>query len=518
VHKNFFVCPNLHTHHVKLLLHILQILCGLNESKRNNLFYYTMFCFYGGIWLAVAAFYIVSFVSIKDVSNISTASIRAVYSIICIATLLLSVITLCLNKTICFLYICLVLSGIFLAIGVDKNTLEQTETIDFQKVGGYFGLVAAAISIWLGFVELINATIGNGNELIQVGQWHFIETIYSKDDNDEDRRSSTYDLDNYEATKRKFFPQQHPPYSPKSELASEHEITFSRNNNNNNNNDDPEAIPENNYVNTSSGTSKYYDTTEYTPSLLPTPYNPHERGYASFYNDEGRIQATDIALPPVDIETGYGTETTKNNTTDEYTYDMDDDDEIDLLQNTTSRYNEKQRPEDNDHHRRNRRNGNPPSNRPAPGRRNNSRSRSRSNDSRDNNNNNDVYICDNTSIASNYETASESSQPGRRDPDRDRDDRNRRISHRQRSFQSSTETPLTDNTIVNERIRGIIHQTINNNPSVEEIVIDLTESSTSPTRLPRRQSFSSVTSWSSDFDHTSVAKSLKSKPNVTIDI
>ena len=53
-----------------------------------------------------------------------------------------------------------------LAAGVDYGTVD--------KIGGYFGLVTAAIAYWLAAAELVNDILGEGEELIPLGHFDFV--------------------------------------------------------------------------------------------------------------------------------------------------------------------------------------------------------------------------------------------------------------------------------------------------------------------------------------------------------
>lgn len=75
-----------------------------------------------------------------------------------------------LNKTISVLYFALILSCTFFTATISNDAAQEINEV-FRFIGGYLGMVAAVISIWLSFVELLNENYGGGKELVVLGQW-----------------------------------------------------------------------------------------------------------------------------------------------------------------------------------------------------------------------------------------------------------------------------------------------------------------------------------------------------------
>jgi len=74
-------------------------------------------------------------------------------------------LTFKLNKTICSLFFLLGVTCILLSFGVHNTTVDI--------VGGYFGILTSANAFWLAYAELVNDVIGEGKEIIPLGQWQW---------------------------------------------------------------------------------------------------------------------------------------------------------------------------------------------------------------------------------------------------------------------------------------------------------------------------------------------------------
>jgi succinate-acetate transporter protein len=144
----------------------------LNQSKHFNRFYYTSFCFYGALSVAIGTYYIVSIISSESRSVVrpSAPLLRLVCILIAVISLSFFILTFNFNKTISVLYLTLILSCIFFAAATTNDNAQET-TESFYYAGGYLGFIAAILSMWLSFVELLNDAYGGGKELVPLGQW-----------------------------------------------------------------------------------------------------------------------------------------------------------------------------------------------------------------------------------------------------------------------------------------------------------------------------------------------------------
>jgi hypothetical protein len=171
--------------------------------------------------MAIGTFYLVSILA-RDLKTLlpSPFLLRVVCSLIAICSALLSIATFALNKTVSSMYLALILSCIFFTVGVSDN-LAHPYNDPFPFIGGYFGLLAAVISIWLSFVELINAVFCGGNELIPLGQWKVSidkTTFVNQRHVSDTARRTPQEYDDENEMNRMFFPTQ--------SKTSEEEITF----------------------------------------------------------------------------------------------------------------------------------------------------------------------------------------------------------------------------------------------------------------------------------------------------
>jgi hypothetical protein len=143
---------------------LLQIIAGLSEIRRNNIFGYTAFCVYGGFWMSLSTVNIVSLLA-TTAPPANTLASEAMLFLLGIVSFMLWVLTFQLNKTICSLFFLLTCTCFLLSFGT------QNETVDI--VGGYFGILTSANAFWLAFVELVNDIMGHGKEIIPLFHWHW---------------------------------------------------------------------------------------------------------------------------------------------------------------------------------------------------------------------------------------------------------------------------------------------------------------------------------------------------------
>jgi succinate-acetate transporter protein len=142
---------------------LLQIIAGLSEIRRNNIFGYTAFCLFGGFWMSVGTVEIVSLLATGKKPPVNATALQAMLFMVGVFTWMLWILTFKMNKTINSLFFLLGSTLWLLCVGVEH------ETVDI--VGGYFGLATAANAFWLAFAELVNDVIGEGREIIPLGHW-----------------------------------------------------------------------------------------------------------------------------------------------------------------------------------------------------------------------------------------------------------------------------------------------------------------------------------------------------------
>lgn len=143
---------------------LLQIIAGLSEIRRNNIFGYTAFCLYGGFWMSVGTIEIVSLLATGKKPPVNNSALQAMLFMVGVFTFMLWILTFKMNKTINSLFFLLGSTLWLLTFGVENETAD--------KVGGYFGLATAANAFWLAFAELVNDVIGEGKEIIPLGHWN----------------------------------------------------------------------------------------------------------------------------------------------------------------------------------------------------------------------------------------------------------------------------------------------------------------------------------------------------------
>lgn len=120
----------------------LQVVAGLGEVRRNNLFGYTAFLLFGGLWMSIGTMDIVQLLAHPD-SDLLGPNPKAVQAFLFLAGVFTFILWICsfkLNMTINLLFF--LLSGtLFLLSGGVRN-----ETVD--KIGGWFGLATSAVAYW----------------------------------------------------------------------------------------------------------------------------------------------------------------------------------------------------------------------------------------------------------------------------------------------------------------------------------------------------------------------------------
>jgi uncharacterized protein len=143
---------------------LIQLVAGLGEIRRNNIFGYTAFCLYGAFWMSLGTVEIVQLLA-DEAPAINQKALQCLLFLCGVFTMMLWICTFKMHLTINLLFLMLG-STFFLLTGGVRNA-----TVD--KVAGYFGLVTAAIAYWLAAAELINEILGEGTEIIPLGRFNF---------------------------------------------------------------------------------------------------------------------------------------------------------------------------------------------------------------------------------------------------------------------------------------------------------------------------------------------------------
>lgn len=138
---------------------LLQIIAGIVEVKRNNIFGFTAFTTYGGFWLSLAAAHVL----IDDNAEVlfNSNAVQAMLVLMGIFTFVMWLCTLKMNATISLLFFLLASTFFLLAVGVNDERVD--------KVAGWVGMATAATAYWLASAELINDIIGKGHNIIPLG-------------------------------------------------------------------------------------------------------------------------------------------------------------------------------------------------------------------------------------------------------------------------------------------------------------------------------------------------------------
>jgi uncharacterized protein len=143
-------------------LAFLQILAGLGEVKRNNVFGYTAFCCYGGFWMSVGIIKVVCLLATDVPPAVNEKAAQAMLFMLGGISFMFWTVTITMNITICLLFFFLTVTCILLSFGV------QNENVD--TVGGYFGMITSVNAFWLAYAVLVNEVLGKGTEIIPLGQ------------------------------------------------------------------------------------------------------------------------------------------------------------------------------------------------------------------------------------------------------------------------------------------------------------------------------------------------------------
>jgi succinate-acetate transporter protein len=143
----------------------LQIVAGLSEVRRNNIFGYTAFLLFGGFWMSLGTVDIVQLLA-GDATPPNPKAVQAVMFLSGAFTTILWICSFKLNKTLNLLFFLLASTLFLLCLGVRNEAIDQ--------VGGWFGFATAAVAYWLAAAELINDIHGEGKrEIIPLGHFRW---------------------------------------------------------------------------------------------------------------------------------------------------------------------------------------------------------------------------------------------------------------------------------------------------------------------------------------------------------
>lgn len=129
-----------------------QILAGMWEFKRNNVFGAVAFTSYGAFWIAF--FYYVKYVAgglpASD-ANKATGLFLLAWTIFTVILLVASFGT---NGVLAAIFVVLTITFIFLTLGAFGNSTGTT------KIGGYFGIITAILAWYGAMANIANTTFG----------------------------------------------------------------------------------------------------------------------------------------------------------------------------------------------------------------------------------------------------------------------------------------------------------------------------------------------------------------------
>ena len=141
---------------------LLQIIAGLSEIRRNNVFGYTAFLLFGGLWMSLGTVDIVQLLA-TDATPPNPKAAQTMLFLAGLFTFILWIMTFKLNATLNLLFFLLATTLFLLSGGVENETVD--------KLGGWFGLATSGVAYWLAAVELFNDIHGQGKEVVPLG--HF---------------------------------------------------------------------------------------------------------------------------------------------------------------------------------------------------------------------------------------------------------------------------------------------------------------------------------------------------------
>jgi uncharacterized protein len=131
---------------------LAQIIAGIIEARKNNIFGLTAFVSYGFFWLSLVGLIVMP--KLGWMAAPSTAGMVAYLLIWGLFTFLLFFGTLKLNRALQFVFASLTLLFILLAVG------DCTENVSIKHLAGYEGIVCGGSAIYSGVAVLLNDVYG----------------------------------------------------------------------------------------------------------------------------------------------------------------------------------------------------------------------------------------------------------------------------------------------------------------------------------------------------------------------
>ncbi len=127
---------------------IAQIIAGIMEWRKNNIFGMTAFISYGLFWISLAAILVMPKMGLAEPAG---AGAMAAYLFMWgLFTAIMFIATLKLNKTLQFIFATLTLLFFLLALGYITNNGAIT------KIAGFEGIICGFSAIYLAAAEIIN--------------------------------------------------------------------------------------------------------------------------------------------------------------------------------------------------------------------------------------------------------------------------------------------------------------------------------------------------------------------------
>jgi succinate-acetate transporter protein len=138
---------------------LAQVIAGILEAKKNNIFGLTAFTSYGFFWLSLVGLIVMP--KLGWMAAPSGGAMVAYLSLWGLFTLLLFFGTLKLNRALQFVFASLTILFALLAIG------HATENASITHLAGYEGIVCGASAIYAGVAVLLNEV--HGKTVLPIG-------------------------------------------------------------------------------------------------------------------------------------------------------------------------------------------------------------------------------------------------------------------------------------------------------------------------------------------------------------
>jgi len=138
---------------------LVQLLAGMWEFRRNNMFAATAFSCYGGFWLSFGIYVVLT--SGQVIPGSGPHGMQMMLSLWGLLTFFFFLCTLGLNVGLMTLFFSLSVTFFLLAGGVNHPRVN--------KAGGYLGIWTAGVAWYIAFAELLNEVWFRGRVVIPLG-------------------------------------------------------------------------------------------------------------------------------------------------------------------------------------------------------------------------------------------------------------------------------------------------------------------------------------------------------------